>query len=99
MVIELIGGRFNHLDLGIIILALLVLYPVFFAIVGWRMAFENRVKWLIPIICVVIFFISAKLVYDMNEWFYVAEYLVIAYIGMFSRILIKHQRNKKSISE
>lgn len=99
MVIELIGGRFNHLDLGIIIIALLVLYPIFFAIVGWRLAFENRVKWLIPIICVVIFFISARLIYGMNDWFYVAEYLVITYLSIFIRILIKHLRHKKTLRE
>ncbi|NLZ82507.1 MAG: hypothetical protein GX915_02450 [Clostridiales bacterium] len=95
LVIELIGGQFNHLDFGIIIILLLVLYPMFFAIVGWRLAFENRVKWLIPIICVAIFFISAKLIYGMNEWFYVAEYLIITYLSIFIRILIKHLRHKK----
>lgn len=99
MVIELIGGQFNHLDFGIIIIELLVLYPTFFAVVGWRLAFENPVKWLIPIICVAIFFISAKLIYGMNEWFYVAEYLIIAYLSIFIRILIKHLIQKKSLSE
>lgn len=99
MVIEYIGGQFNHLDLGIIIIALLVLYPVFFAIVGWRLEFENRVKWLIPIISVAIFFISAKLIYGMNEWFYVAEYLIIAYLSIFIRILIKRLRQKKSLNK
>lgn len=91
MVLELIGGQqFNHLDMGIIVIALLVLNPIFFATVGWKIAFENKIKWLIPIICVAIFFISAYFIYGMNEWFYVGEYLVIAYLSILIRTLIKY---------
>lgn len=79
MVVELIKGQFNHLDMGIIVIALLVLNPMFFAVVGWKIAIKNKVKWLIPIICVAIFFISAYLIYGMNEWFYVGVYLSLSY--------------------
>ena len=44
VVVELIGGKFNHLDMGIIVIALLVLYPIFFALIGWKIAFEDKVK-------------------------------------------------------
>lgn len=95
VVLEFINGRFNHLDMGIIIIALLVLYPIFFAIVGWKIAFESQVKWFIPIICSAIFFISAYLIYGMNEWFYVGEYLIIAYLSIFIHIVIKKLQKKK----
>lgn len=90
IVAELISGQFNHLDMGIIVIALLILNPIFFATVGWKIAFENKIKWLIPIICVAIFFISAYLIYGMNEWFYVGGYLFIAYLSIFIHIFIKH---------
>lgn len=85
-----IDGQYNHLDMGIIVIALLIVYPIFFALLGWKIASSSQVKWLIPIICVAIFFISAYLIYGMNEWFYVAEYLIIAYLSMF----IQHLRLK-----
>lgn len=91
---EFIGGRFNHLDMGIIVIALLVLYPIFFAIVGWKIAFKSQVKWLIPIICAAIFFISAYLIYGMNEWFYVWEYLSIAYLSIFIHVFMEHLKQK-----
>ena len=94
---EFIGGRFNHLDMGIIVIALLVLYPIFFAIVGWKIAFKSQVKWLIPIVCAAVFFISAYLIYGMNEWFYVGEYLIIAYLSIFIHIFAKHLEQKKSL--
>lgn len=97
VVVEFIGGRFNHLDMGIIVIALLVLYPIFFAIVGWKVAFNSQMKWLIPIICAVIFFISAYLIYGMDEWFYVWEYLIIAYLSIFIHIFVKHLKKKKSL--
>lgn len=97
MVIELISGQFNHLDMGIIVIALLILNPIFFATVGWKIAFENKIKWLIPIICVAIFFISAYLIYGMNEWFYVGEYLIIAYLSIYIHISIKRLKQKKSV--
>lgn len=96
MVVELISGQSNHLDMGIIVIALLVLNPIFFAIVGWKIAFENKANWIIPIICVAIFFISAYLIYGMNEWFYVGEYLIIAYLSIFINTFIKHLKQKKS---
>lgn len=96
-VIELISGQFNHLDMGIIVIALLVLNPIFFATVGWKIAFENKIKWLIPIICVSIFFISAYLIYGMNKWFYVGEYLIIAYLSIFIHVFIKHLIQNKSL--
>lgn len=94
VVVEFIGGRLNHLDMGIIVIALLVLYPIFFAIVGWKIAFKSQVKWLIPIICAAIFFISAYLIYSMNEWFYVGEYLIIAYLSIFIHTFMKHLKKK-----
>ena len=94
-VVELISEQLNHLDLGIIVIALLIINPIFFAIVGWKIALENKTKWLIPIICAAIFFISAYLIYGMNEWFYVAEYLIIAYLSIFIRIFIKYLRQNK----
>ena len=99
MAVELINGQLNHLDMGIIVIALLVLNPIFFAIVGWKIAFENKVKWLIPIMCVAIFFISAYLIYGMNEWFYVGEYLIIAYLSIFIHNFIKHLKQNKSLND
>lgn len=58
IVVELVSGN-NHLDIGIIVIALLVLNPIFFATLGWKIAFKNKLKWLLPIICVAIFSISA----------------------------------------
>ena len=89
MIVELISGQSNHLDMGIIVIALLVLNPIFFAIVGWKIAFENKIKWIIPIISVSIFFISAYLIYGMNEWFYIVQYLIVAYLSIFIRIFIR----------
>lgn len=97
MVVELISVQFNHLDMGIIVIALLILNPVFFATLGWKIAFENKVKWLIPIFYVAIFFISAYLIYGMNEWFYVGGYLIIAYLGTFIRVFIERFKENKSL--
>ncbi len=94
MVTELINEQYNHLDMGIIVIALLILYPIYFAILGWIIAFEDKVKWLIPIICVAIFFVSANSIYGLDEWFYVGEYLIIAYLCIFIRIFIKHLKKK-----
>lgn len=96
--VELINGQFNHLDMGIIVIALLILNPIFFAIVGWKIALGKKIKWLIPIICVAIFFISAYLIYGMDEWFYVGEYLVIAYLSILIHIFIKHLKQKKLLN-
>ena len=96
IVVELISGQSNHLDMGIIVIALLVLNPIFFATVGWKITFDNKAKWLIPIICVVIFFTSAYMIYGMNEWFYVGEYLIIAYLSILIHTFIKNLKQKKS---
>lgn len=97
MAVELIGGQFNHLDMGIIVITLLILNPVFFATVGWKIAFENKIKWLVPIVCVAIFFISAYLIYGMNEWFYVGGYLFVSYSSIFIHIFTKHLNQGKPL--
>lgn len=96
IVVELVSGKSNHLDIGIIVITLLVLNPIFFATLGWKIAFKNKVKWLLPIICVAIFFISAFYIYGMNEWFYAGEYLIIAYLSILTHTLIKKFKIKKS---
>lgn len=80
--------------MGIIVFALLVLNPIFFATVGWKIALEHKAKWVMPIICVAIFFISAYLIYGMNEWFYVAVYLIIAYSSIIIHALLERGKSK-----
>lgn len=96
MVVKLISGLSDHLDIGIIVIALLILNPIFFAVLGWKITFGSKAKWLIPIIYIAIFFISAYLIYGMNEWFYVWLYLIIAYLSIFLHAFIKRLNQNKS---
>ena len=83
-----------HAGIGVIATAWLILYPIYFALVGIVLAKYSDVKWvwLIPTFYIILTFVTNALVTSYDIWVYFAGYMVINYFTMGITVLIQKSK-------
>ncbi len=83
--------------LGIAILLLMAILPIYFVISPLR--FSSKIIWLIPIYNSLLFLLTTRIIFNNSAEEYLIIYIPISYIAISLKLIFKHYKNKTCIKK